>query len=121
MSHIVLLIGIVLLVWLAKARRARRITAQPPAIAPFEQVFESAPEPPDVPAMPWEPAPAIVIAEAPPPQVIVQPSVPPTVARAHARPRKYLLDGDRPHRGRIDRVARIERSIRGRGLCSPRR
>jgi hypothetical protein len=40
-------------------------------------------------------------------------------AEGHRRV-KYLLDGDGRRRSGSDRVARIERTARGKGLCSPR-
>ncbi len=33
---------------------------------------------------------------------------------------RYLLDGDDPRPHAVDRVARLQRAMRGPGLCSPR-
>lgn len=102
MSHLIEFVGIALLLLLWQGRRTRRTVA---TIEPPEVSDEPPPEPP---APRWEP-PAPIIAEVP------QLTVPMTAKPPSPAKRRYLLGGADTG------TARIERTINGPGLCSPRR
>jgi hypothetical protein len=116
LSHIFVLIGVALLILLWRGRNAQRVIGRVETVEPDPDIYVERADPPESPALPWEMrAPAT---EAAPD--IAQPSVAVTAQPSAPARRHYLLDGFDTPRGRSDPTAQIERSIRGRGICSPR-